>query len=443
MVESAAQRIIVNNCNLASYQDTVLANISTSKAYFNNSLIQGDVDFIWGGGNLFFTNCEIRWLIRAGNNAALGPNPSPGGTDINSNGFSFVNCRLTTLPAANPADVVGRTRGITNGNTALINCFVSTNIGGWSSDALPTNNFRNWYFGCTNDLGASVTLSNGMALAANDPNVSLAASVTSWLYGWVPALAPNIITQPSSQSVVGGQSATLSVSATGVPDPVYQWLKNGTNLPGATGAILVFPSAHAGDVGTYSVVVSNAAGAVTSATATLTVGNTAPSLTPISDQTINVGVMLQLTNIATDPDVPPQSLVFALLSAPTNATLDIASGVLNWRPLVTQAAATYPFSVVVTDDGSPPLSARNNFQVTVNSLTQPSIASPLWASGQFSLTVSGQTGPDYAVQAGTNLVDWQTVFRTNSPAMPFEWSDPNAGASSAQFYRVVVGPPLP
>jgi pectin methylesterase-like acyl-CoA thioesterase len=443
MVESGAQRVIVNNCNLASYQDTVLANISTSKAYFNNSLIQGDVDFIWGGGNLFFTNCEIRWLIRAGNNAALGPNPSPGATDTSSNGFSFVNCRLTTLPGANPADVVGRTRSITNGNTALINCFVSTNIGGWASDALPANNFRNWYFDCTNDLGASVTLSNGIALAANDPNITLARSVTSWLYGWAPALAPNIIAQPTNQSVAGGQQATFSVSATGIPDPAYQWLKNGTNLPGATGAILVIQSAHAGDAGPYSVVVSNAAGSVISATAALTVGNTAPSLTPVPDQTINVGVMLQLTNVATDPDVPPQTLTFALLSGPTNATLDSASGILNWRPLVPQAGATYPVSVVVTDDGSPPLSATNNFHVTVNLLTQPLLGSPSWVSGQFSMSVAGQTGPDYALQASANLTDWQTVFRTNSPAMPFEWTDPNSAAYAEQFYRVVVGPPLP
>jgi pectin methylesterase-like acyl-CoA thioesterase len=432
MVESGAQRIIVNNCNLDSYQDTVLANISTSKAYFNNSLIQGDVDFIWGGGNLFFTNCEIRWLIRAGNNAALGPNPSPGGTDIGSNGFSFVNCRLTSLPGANPADQIGRTRSITNGNTALINCFVSTNLGGWNSDALPTSNFRNWYFGCTNDLGVSLTLSNGIALAGNDPNVALAGSATTWLYGWAPALAPNIVTQPISQTVAGGQTALLGVSATGIPDPAYQWLKNGTNVPGANGSSLVVPSAHAGDAGSYSVVVSNVSGSVTSATATLTVGNTAPSLVPISDQTINVGVLLKVTNIATDPDVPPQSLTFALLNGPTNATLDSASGILSWRP-----------SVAVTDDGSPPLSGTNSFQVTVNALTQPSLESPLWAAGQFSLTVSGQTGPDYAVQASTNLVDWQTVFQTNSPAMPFDWSDPNSGTYSAQFYRVVVGPPLP
>ena len=156
MIETSAARIIVNNCKLASYQDTLLANTATSKAYFNRSLIQGDVDFIWGGGNLFFTNCEVRWLIRLGNSAALGPNPSPQASEVTSNGFSFVNCSLTTLPGANPADTIGRTRSIAGGNTALINCFVSTNLGGWSSDALPTSLYRNWFYGCTNDLARRV-----------------------------------------------------------------------------------------------------------------------------------------------------------------------------------------------------------------------------------------------------------------------------------------------
>jgi pectin methylesterase-like acyl-CoA thioesterase len=443
MVESGAQRIIVNNCNVDSYQDTILANISTSKAYLNRSLIQGDVDFIWGGGNLFFTNCEVRWLIRSGNSGALGPNPSPNAGDIGSNGFSFVNCRLTTLPGANPADVIGRTRGITNGNTALINCFISTNIGGWSSDAVPTSSFRNWYFDCTNDLGASVTLSNGIALAPSDPNVTLAGSATSWLYGWTPSLSPNIISQPASQAVAGGQMAAFSVGATGIPDPTYQWLKNGTNLPGATDAMLTFPAAYAGDAGSYAVVVSNGAGSVTSATVTLTVGNTAPSLAPVSDQTVNVGVTINVTNQATDPDVPPQTLAFTLLSGPANATLNASSGVFTWRPLVSQANSSNFVEVVVADNGSPSLSATQSFRVFVNPLTQPDVSSVALVAGQLALTVSGQTGPDYAVQASTNFTDWQTVFTTNSPILPFQWTDPNSGAYPLRFYRIAVGPPLP
>jgi hypothetical protein len=38
------------------------------------------------------------------------------------------------------------------------------------------------------------------------------------------------------------------------------------------------------------------------------------TLAPVSDQTVNVGVSVNFTNMATDPDVPPQTLGFTLLS---------------------------------------------------------------------------------------------------------------------------------
>ncbi|HEY6169780.1 MAG TPA: pectinesterase family protein, partial [Verrucomicrobiae bacterium] len=65
MVETGAKRFICNNADVDSYQDTILVNTTDCNTYFYNSLIQGDVDYIWGGGNCFFTNCEIRSL-RAG-----------------------------------------------------------------------------------------------------------------------------------------------------------------------------------------------------------------------------------------------------------------------------------------------------------------------------------------------------------------------------------------
>ena len=156
-----------------------------------------------------------------------------------------------------------------------------------------------------------------------------------------------------------------------------------------------------------------------------------------------MGVSLSVTNVATDSDLPPQTLTFSLLSAPANATLDASSGVFTWRPLVSQAGASNLVTVAVTDNGTPNLSATQSFSVIVNPLTQPDVSSPVWAGGQFSLAVNGQTGPDYAVQASTNLVDWQTVFTTNSPAMPFDWADPDTGTFPVRFYRIVVGPPLP
>jgi hypothetical protein len=128
--------------------------------------------------------------------------------------------------------------------------------------------------------------------------------------------------------------------------------------------------------------------------------------------------------------------------APTNAAIGSASGILNWRPLVTQAGSTNLFSVVATDNGTPNLSATQNFKVIVNPLTLPNIAAPVVGNGQIGLNVSGQVGPDYAVQSSTNLIDWNTLLITNPISMPFDWSDTNMPSSRMQFYRIKIGPPL-
>ncbi len=89
--------------------------------------------------------------------------------------------------------------------------------------------------------------------------------------------APFISAHPSDQTVAAGQTATLSVSATG-DGLTYQWRRNGVNLAnggrisGASSSTLVITGVEAGDAGSYDVVVVNSlGGSVTSNTATLTV----------------------------------------------------------------------------------------------------------------------------------------------------------------------------
>ena len=166
--------------------------------------------------------------------------------------------------------------------------------------------------------------------------------------------------------------------------------------------------------------------------------NTPPVLAAISNYTVNVGQIVAFT--ATNQ--PPPTLTFSLLSAPTNATLNAATGAFSWRPLVTQANTTNPISLEVTASGTPSLSATQSFSIIVNSLTLPSLASVSFSNSLFTMQISGQTGPDYEIQTSTNLTQWSADFTTNSPAMPFSWQDIPA-TNSARFYRVVVGPPLP
>lgn len=171
--------------------------------------------------------------------------------------------------------------------------------------------------------------------------------------------------------------------------------------------------------------------------------NTPPVLASIGNQTVNVGQTVAFTASVTDTDQPPQTLTFNLLTGPGNAALNTNSGAFSWRPLVTQAGTTNAFTLKVADNGSPSLSATQSFTVTVNPLAQPGLSSIGLSNGLIGFQVSGDIGPDYAVQGSTNLADWITLFVTNSPAMPFLWTDTNTATLPAQFYRIKAGSPLP
>ncbi|MGH9646066.1 MAG: DUF1573 domain-containing protein, partial [Bryobacteraceae bacterium] len=88
----------------------------------------------------------------------------------------------------------------------------------------------------------------------------------------VSAVAPSITTQPVSQTVTPGQTATFSVAGTGTAPMSYQWQKNSAAISGATSSTYQTTAATSSDNGSqFSVVVTNPAGSVTSGSATLTV----------------------------------------------------------------------------------------------------------------------------------------------------------------------------
>ena len=115
------------------------------------------------------------------------------------------------------------------------------------------------------------------------------------------------------------------------------------------------------------------------ATVTITINpvNDAPMLSPVADQTIDEKTALTFTNFASDVDSPPQTLTFSLVSAPTNAALNSASGVFTWTSTEAQGPGTNLITLAVTDNGSPPLSATQSFTVFVREVNLPPALSPV------------------------------------------------------------------
>jgi hypothetical protein len=87
-----------------------------------------------------------------------------------------------------------------------------------------------------------------------------------------PGTAPAITTEPGSQIVTVGQTATFSVVATGTAPLSYEWQRNGTAIAGAAASSYTTAATTLTDNGaSFKVTVTNSIGAITSTAATLTV----------------------------------------------------------------------------------------------------------------------------------------------------------------------------
>jgi hypothetical protein len=270
--------------------------------------------------------------------------------------------------------------------------------------------------------------------------VSLAACVGSNSNsGTTPDTAPTITTQPQSQTVTAGATATFSVVATGTAPLTYQWSKNGAAIGGATGASYTTPATVSGDNGaTFAVTVSNSAGGQTSNPATLTVSAAAvpPTITTQpQSQTVTAGATATFSVMATGtaPLTYQWSKNGAAIGGATGAsytTLATVSGdngatftvkvsniagsqtsnpatlTVNVPPAITAqpqsqtvtVGSTATFSVVVT--GTAPLSYQWSKSGTV-------IGGATGASYTTPATVSGDNGATFTVTV-SNIAGSQT-----------------------------------
>jgi glucosylceramidase len=172
----------------------------------------------------------------------------------------------------------------------------------------------------------------------------------------------------------------------------------------------------------------------------LTLTNHPPVLAAIANQTILAGRTLLVTNSASDPDVPPQVLTYSLLAAPSGAAINTNTGVFAWRPAIAQSPSTQPVVVVVSDSGVPVMSATQAFTVTVNQPVRPTLTAASMTNGQFSLMISGDTGPDYIIQTSSNLASWSAISTSTPSAMPYSYPDSNTDTFPFIFYRALLGP---
>jgi hypothetical protein len=155
--------------------------------------------------------------------------------------------------------------------------------------------------------------------------------------------------------------------------------------------------------------------ATNSFTVIVTASNTPPVLPPQSNRTIAELTTLIVTNTASDSDIPPNTLAYALLAGPTNASIS-ATGIITWTPTEAQGPGSATFTTRVTDNGTPPLSATNSFAVTV---TEVNVAPVL------------PTQTNWSIAAQSPLVVTNTASDSDLPANVLTYSLGSAPAGAA------------
>lgn len=174
----------------------------------------------------------------------------------------------------------------------------------------------------------------------------------------------------------------------------------------------------------------------------ITTTNT-PNTPPIFPRPQDIEVMAGFTATnncsAVDTDLPAQSIVFTLLTAPEGATIDARTGVFTWQVPITWTERTNLVVVAAQDDGEPPMTTTQSFYVLVVPLVKPVINKCVYSGNELSLEINGVPGLTYRIQTSTNLLDWSDLYITNPVAMPFVWTDQQVHLCPMKFYRVVAG----
>lgn len=309
------------------------------------------------------------------------------------------NLTLTIVangPATNPPSITTQptSRTVTNGGTTTFTVVASgsgTLRYQWRTNGVSVT-------GATNSTLALSSITTNHAGSYGVVITNSYGSITSSTATLTVLVPPSITTQPSGQTVTAGTSASFNVVAAGTATLGYRWRKNGTFITGANSATYTLPSAITGDAGSYTVVVTNSAGSITSSVATLTV-NSAPVAPSISTQPANqtgtVGGSVMLTVVASGTATLAYQWQHegSNVATGTNASLTLIS-------LTTNDAGNY--QVVVTNSAGSATSSVAS--VTVN----PAPEAPGITSQPESVTVMSGSNATFSVTAtGTAPLRYQ------------------------------------
>ncbi len=298
---------------------------------------------------------------------------------------------------------------------------------------------------------------------------------------WAGPTPPTILAQPLSTNVTAGSAATFSVTAVGSAPLAYQWRHQGTNLTdnlyvsGAHSPLLAFNKVQAANAGAYTVVITNAYGAITSAPGNLIVVDN-PRVVFVEEAAGHSGAFVRVPveiqslgnehavsfSLTFDPavlsnprvtDVPAGAALVlntnqvgtgalgVLVTLPAGGVFPagdagVAEFVFNTAPSPV-ALDTFvgfhlsPVPRLVTDTNGVTLPAL--FVAGVIHLEALRLASGGVSNGVFRLSFGAVNGERYAIDASADLINWTPLATNTAVGSSIQFPDTNA--LPHRFYR--------
>ena len=272
-----------------------------------------------------------------------------------------------------------------------------------------------WYFNgspISEATAANYTISDVTASSAGNYTVVVTNScgtATSSEAVLTVVFAPSITAQPAGQTVVNGGNATFSVAAEGTPPLSYQWYFNDTPINGATDATYTINGVSTNNEGSYTVIITNACGSVTSSNITVdTIIPTPPVVAAAANESPSAATGSEAAAAA----VPPAAAGAAANESPSTAPGGKAAAT---------TAAVLPVAAVVAANETPSATAGSEAAAATAAVPP---AAPATAANE---TPSAATGSEAAAAAvlpvaaavaaneSTNAAAGSEAAATNNP----------------------------
>jgi uncharacterized repeat protein (TIGR01451 family) len=312
--------------------------------------------------------------------------------------------------------------------TVTIQAMAST-AGQWTNSATVSSGTADT--NTANNIAAASTLVNTPPTISGVTNVTTAENVSAGPIGF---------TIGDAETAASALVLSASSSNTGLIDAAHVVFGGS----GASRTVTLTPLANqfGASIVTLSV---NDGMATTSTSFTLTVNpvNHPAVLTTIPDFTILEKSLLTFTNSATDSDVPAETLTYSLSNAPAGASVDAGSGIFTWTPTEAQGPSTNAITVIVTDNGTPPLSTAQTFNVVVLESNEPPVLAPISDraihAGTTLTITNAATDPDIPTNTLTfSLGSGPGDAAINSTNGVFSWTPDSSFVNTTNTVTVVV-----